>query len=1585
MAGSLSWMQQTELGMDSAEEEDEGTGEEQDFERYLNMNGVLGLEGQDANGAGDRDAFVMDDHDILGLVEARTVGLDHSFSLDENGILGLEQQDVYYTHSSPSLSGRSSYEEKPQASRNTDQISFDLSDRQDSGSPPLISSVGEHSGGLRVDDSVEDIEPGNLNDPDAPRIWMPTRDRQLDMTEDEQERASSGELERPEADEDEGGSQRDEYPDLPYDGRYESDYDLSAEAMQDSEGVYEEYRKVLGSGMGIAQEEWEQSGASPDQSRAVAENLYESDNGSAGSVEEAARSISQLGETLGFPSDLPAAFSERMLEIKEPSPLTDSSHWNMSQSLLSHVSMEDLLNNPGIDDETFPESSHTESVEDSAAAAFRMSTRGRRPSQSRPALADKFMRRQEAQAHKATPSTSGKQLDSKSQHPSQTRKTNIPALLPSKSSKQSRSLSPKRTPVDKKTARSRSPQPTPSADLPTYGRGQLNYPLPDFSKVEARVKFDQSYRPPRGRSLLRKQAGADAPLIFKSPAEIVREVLLSSTETSPLKMAASSAAVPAEFKSPRQATELVHQLQEDYNKLLTKYAEAENTIDRLRLGAKVNLYADPPKPSHSVQMAAVSQGSKVMAFTIPQPHVAQFGQMPAQSQDSGSLPAVGDHSSAPQLPPQAASLPRADGGHSTEEPSPGEYLTQTLAKQADKFQRQVESFEDQLQKGKLPLQEQLKVLQRLKGAQDALERAYLQAREEHRLLRQRRGPAEPLGEFDPDRLVEGEIFRLGMQLEELKDGVEQSMQSHPAPSMQPEPKPSPTLPTTPFPDHLTQPPTPSAVTPIPAVRTPYPETPIPKEIASHAQVEVSSASSESEDGEGLPEPLLHKRSEVEKGFDHLLGQYNSFKTLPDAMGLETGLGETKHPQEVDGAAGDAGTRTRRTWRRPSLREERSQPAPQPQPMEEKPSLPSRSRDISTRRSRPPSIRGKESQPKSSVAEPNTRMVNPKSSLLSRQSSVASATGSHQSEHLSQKRFLQPKVLHPEERIVSPETDSGFVGSDGSRISPQTPEQHPPQTRNFQELSPSPSLSPPSKRNMDPPSSSRSRLPDKLPKTPATSALRSSLKKDDQRTSVKKEPHVTLTWVSSVPSRGRDTRQSAPQATTPRGSRIQTSSPSRWSESMTDSENGQDGEIAHVDSEAEEHSDVGTFQMDPSTLQSPSPSASPSPSPPRTRTQARDDLISSRLARDKAIHALQDEVSRLRQRLEETLQRPLSTPKETLWNNAQAAGDSTRSWTPSLFGISTVGTPEACGEPLRKQRPSVRVRSASLPRDGPELDLSLESDRPLHRPRSQTFQPGWANGYSMQRPGNAASFVGPYTGTEYNLPSPRSPTPEARVEADSYCPHCHGARAPSADVSGARKQGMHSTPKQVMQSTPKVRCPLCSGSDSSRCPQVQPTPVMNDEMRAASSRGPERASKGAKQQQPDPMPGVWVMAGPPPPSTATTYIPTVPLVPYSPVVPYSPSIVYCASPTPTSTSPGSSRLYYPSGYRMTELQAPAVRRHSRGHRRSMTFGMEDLEDLRWSLSRAVDAAQSMKLTTKRMSRSLTCDLSNARSLRESCLF
>lgn len=105
-----------------------------------------------------------------------------------------------------------------------------------------------------------------------------------------------------------------------------------------------------------------------------------------------------------------------------------------------------------------------------------------------------------------------------------------------------------------------------SSDAPKYGRGQLNYPLPDFSKVGPRVRFpkDESYRPPKARHLRRQPQDLARPLIFKSPAEIVQEVLLSSREAclekDPLPPHPITS-VPQEFQTPEQATKLVHQLQ----------------------------------------------------------------------------------------------------------------------------------------------------------------------------------------------------------------------------------------------------------------------------------------------------------------------------------------------------------------------------------------------------------------------------------------------------------------------------------------------------------------------------------------------------------------------------------------------------------------------------------------------------------------------------------------------------------------------------------------------------------------------------------------------------------------------------------------------------------------------------------------------------------------------------------------------------------------------------------------------------------------------------------------------------------------
>lgn len=135
-----------------------------------------------------------------------------------------------------------------------------------------------------------------------------------------------------------------------------------------------------------------------------------------------------------------------------------------------------------------------------------------------------------------------------------------PTVLPPKPGRQSRSLSPRRQHTGGKETRDPSGTGTGTADGTPYGRGRLNHPLPDLSKVEARVKFNQSYRPPRGRALPAHPKAPGGPIGFKSPAEIVREVLLSSGEGVP-PQPPTTAGLPQEFRSPRQATELVQQLQ----------------------------------------------------------------------------------------------------------------------------------------------------------------------------------------------------------------------------------------------------------------------------------------------------------------------------------------------------------------------------------------------------------------------------------------------------------------------------------------------------------------------------------------------------------------------------------------------------------------------------------------------------------------------------------------------------------------------------------------------------------------------------------------------------------------------------------------------------------------------------------------------------------------------------------------------------------------------------------------------------------------------------------------------------------------
>ncbi|XP_056207959.1 microtubule organization protein AKNA [Falco biarmicus] len=1110
-----------------------------------------------------------------------------------------------------------------------------------------------------------------------------------------------------------------------------------------------------------------------------------------------------------------------------------------------------------------------------------------------------------------------------------------PTVQPPKPGRPSWSLSPRQRHTGRKDTRGPLGTGTHGAHSTPYGRGRLNHPLPDLSKVEARVKFDQSYQPPRGRALPAR-ASTTGPVSFKSPAEIVREVLLSSGEGVP-PQPPTTAVLPQEFRSPRQATELVQQLQDDYHKLLTKYAEAENTIDQLRLGARVSLYADPPQPSRSLAVGTVGTGCQVVTLSIPQASMAAFSVAPPSSPAGAPAPGPSDRGGSPQPP-----CPPPPRGVCPTCPGPcccsGARLTQTLAGQTLKLQAQVESFEGWVQAGGPVPREQLQRFRKLKDAQDALERAYLQARQQH--------PGVS-AEFDPDRGVEGAIFHLGLRLEELKDRLEPGARWQPPAQ------------------HPAQPCSPPAPSAPPATGSLCPQRPRlmegPQGTAGDSEVVTG----------GLPQPLWHKQRRVEEDFGGLLEQYKHFKSLPESLSLEQlSLAGSRSQEEADGpAAGDSGP-SNIPGRTQALEKGADLKTSPLHPLERRATL------LPPREPSWPGGTGGHLSPTTAeelpaAAKPPLGLPEaPRPPLSRRSSRVGGAANQH-----------QPSK---EQRIVSPETDSGFMGSEASRVSPpmHTPEHRPPGTRTPHSLGLSipMTLHPLRKREVTP-------LPSE----------------------------TTVTGIYPSGGQGGTEGPRLPPSTP-----SQSSSPHGWAES-TGSEVGPD---AHTDSEAEGRSCASAACHPPSTARGP---ASPPPAP---KTPSPPPAVPHPAVPCQAIRALRDEVWQLQRRLEESLRRSRTHPQGKA-TPARRHPVANRPSSPKDAASSGELSPPVRGRAAPRVAPTRRGRSASLPRERPELDLSkwdpaevgMEGtvgtcsplctasssgvggcgttgtgqvlvspwDPAVLSPRPDPADPGLgptgshpaslssASDPSPSGPQAAPSprkspgsppgvvtFRGQYTGTWYQaVMPPTAPAPQEKLGTPG-CPRCHGSRTLSAGfkAGNAARQPQHSTPR-------RTRCPTCQApmgapASSSRdgATHAEPGPT------GTSPSGPHVGPQAKKPEQPR----LWYCPGA---TAAVSCLAPVPLVPYVP------SVLYCSPAVPTSApAVAGVPLRQTAGHGRAEHP---LRPHAAAHRRCLTLGLEELEELNWSLSQAMEAAQSVRLSTTRMSRVLAAELSRARDLRGSCLF
>ncbi|XP_027543724.1 LOW QUALITY PROTEIN: AT-hook-containing transcription factor [Neopelma chrysocephalum] len=1139
-----------------------------------------------------------------------------------------------------------------------------------------------------------------------------------------------------------------------------------------------------------------------------------------------------------------------------------------------------------------------------------------------------------------------------------------PAVVPPKPARQSRSLSPRRGTGGKGH---RDPSGT-GTDGTQYGRGRLNHPLPDLSKVEARVKFDQSYRPPRGRVLPARPRVPGGPVGFKSPAEIVREVLLSSGEGIP-PQPPSSTGLPQEFRSPKQATALVQQLQDDYHKLLTKYAEAENTIDQLRLGARVSLFSDPPQPSRSLAVGTVGTGCRVMTLSIPQARMAALGtatDTATASTSPAGAPAPGPsdrggspHPRSPPPPggglpqlPRAVLLPRPPA-----HPGTGGAEPQAAGTGKDRGGCRVESFERWIHAGSPPPSEQLQRMSLLKDAQDALEREYLRGRQ------QLPGAA---GGFDPDRAVEEEIYRLGLRLEGLKERLEPGSRRQPPPTV-----PSAAPPAAPLP------PSPS---PPPATHSPRPESP---ELVDGP---LGTAGDNEGVKEGLPWPLWHKQLRVEEDFADLLEQYKHFKSLPQSLSLERlSLAGSGSQEEVDApAAGDGGPgkvpcRTR------SLEEGADLETFPLHPPERKAALlPSKG---------PPKAEGTRSHPSPATSEespgtakPHLVAPGPPRAPLSRRSS---GTGSAAPQHGPRKvnplggplpappdPTGGPGVLstHPavpvslqEQRIVSPETDSGFVGSEASRVSPpvHTPEHRPPWHRDPRlagTLHPHPHNPPFPTEQRDDPASLRDSTDGHLPRGRA----------GGHGGALPSPQHPLAEQFAPSLGRERGQRGGARPRRRRRGN-IPISHAANLDSLCSLSS------PAHTDSEVGDRSCASTSGHPPAVARRVPPSPAPTSPPPSPETPsptllspdlpsltpAHCDLLGSRLERDQAIRELREEVWRLRRRLEESLRRSRSYPegKAAPCRPGQEAARGQRAIVPP--GRSTLGgaEPPGAGQGGPRGRThaegQVRIAATGQAGAGPHLRVG-----PLSRRAPGTPLPAeapWEPPGSGDIPGTAHRDTVP-GGGHHVLPQ----HPE-RSRAPRGAPDVTGAGHHRVDSGWVMPPSSPSTAPQGGHAAPLAGHPW-----------APPVPGSRDRATQA-ERGPGATSSpgshvGPRAKKPD-QPGFWYLAAGPAAAAATVCLAPVPLVPYVP------SVLYCSPAVPTSApATAAVPLRLTGGNRRAQRPPRAQPRH-----RCLSLDLEELDELNWSLSRAVEAAQSVRVTTTRMSRALAAELGRARDLRSSCLF
>ncbi|GFN90194.1 At-hook-containing transcription factor [Plakobranchus ocellatus] len=103
-----------------------------------------------------------------------------------------------------------------------------------------------------------------------------------------------------------------------------------------------------------------------------------------------------------------------------------------------------------------------------------------------------------------------------------------------------------------------------------------------------------------------------------------------------------------------------------------------------------------------------------------------------------------------------------------------------LMTQAAALDERLETFWNQLTQGQLTLEQQEQTLDLIKGDHDKLRRTYLQAKDDYNVLRRSGVVDKDAINFDQNKELEGQLFRLGMRFDEVHETVESNLKDRPA-------------------------------------------------------------------------------------------------------------------------------------------------------------------------------------------------------------------------------------------------------------------------------------------------------------------------------------------------------------------------------------------------------------------------------------------------------------------------------------------------------------------------------------------------------------------------------------------------------------------------------------------------------------------------------------------------------------------------------------------------------------------------------------------------------------------------------------